>query len=221
MPEEPLSLEEQLKELLGIEPEGEVAKFSYDDFLEYFRRVPAGKMMRAKDWLNENLPVEGFAAASRWMEIIGNPTRMDKLYQGRLKAQEKDSIKDLAVGDDDEAFYEALILENVAKLDESRNSAQEVARITQNLNIFRKQLRDIRSRKPKKGSVLQQVLEAAAKPPPAPKKQTETKKKKGKKSGTRKTQTNGSRKKKSEVPKAVPEDSGEQGEKPKQAEKEK
>ena len=39
-----------------------------------------------------------------------------------------------------------------------------MARLTQNINIFRKELRDIRSRKPKKGTVLEKVLEKAAIP---------------------------------------------------------
>lgn len=215
MNEKPLTLEDQLEELLGVKPKGKIVSFTYDDYLEFFRKVPAGKMMKAKDWLTENLPVEGFAAASRWIEIISNPTRMDKLYQGRLQAKQKESIMDLAIGEDDEAFYEALIRENVAKLDESRNSAQEVARITQNLNIFRKQLREIRSRKPKKGSVLQQVLEAAKEPvkvvPQKPKK-TKVKKRKETKSGKRETQTDGQSEKKGEIPSSVQEDRGKQKE---------
>ena len=71
----------------------------------------------------------------------------------------------ISVGDDDEAFYEALIRENVQQLSTSNISQQEVARLTQNINIFRKELREIRSRKPKKGTVLEQVLEKAAIPP--------------------------------------------------------
>lgn len=144
--------------------------YTYDDWLDYFRRVPTQELLESRKVLAETLPVEGFAAANRWIEIIQNPSRMDKLYAARLKAETKETIMEIAVGDDDEAFYEALIRENVAKLDESRNSAQEVARITQNLNIFRQQLRDIRSRKPKKGTVLEKVLELSAEPPKPPKK---------------------------------------------------
>ena len=166
---------------LGVKPPKRVADCTYDDFLEYFRRVPTASLVRFKDELEALLPVEGFAAVSRWLEIVDDPSKMDKLYQGRLKAESRESIMDLAVGDDDVAFYEALIRETVTKLDESRNSAQEVARLTQNLNIFRAALRDARSRTPKKGSVLEKVLLASSKPPKAPqkrsKKATGTKKK--------------------------------------------
>lgn len=183
MQTKPETIKTQLEQMLGRKLQKRVDKMTYDDWLEYFRRIPAGLTMNAKDWLNMHIPSEGFAAASRWIEIIGKPTRMDKLYQGRLTAENKQSIMDLAVGDDDEAFYEALIRENVAKLDESRNSAQEVARITQNLNIFRQQLRDIRSRKPKKGTVLQKVLELSTEPAKAPKTAKKPAKKATKKKG--------------------------------------
>ena len=186
-----MELKSSLEKVLGTQIEETPENLDYDGWLEIFRKVPAGKIMAAKSWLEENIPAEGFAAASRWIEIIGNPTRMDKLYQGRLRAQEKESIMDLAIGDDDEAFYEALIKENVAKLDESRNSAQEVARITQNLNIFRQQLKEIRSRKPKAGAVLTKVLELSSQidKPQKPKRKTKPKTTKKKSATTKKKAT--------------------------------
>ena len=185
--------QKQLEEVLGQKIDGKPENFSYDDWLELFRKVPATRILGAKDWLNKNITVEGFAAASRWIEIIGNPTKMDKLYQGRLKAREKESIMDLAIGDDDEAFYEALIKENVLKLDESRNSAQEVARITQNLNIFRTRLREIRSRKPKKGTVLEKVLELSNMKPESPPKRLKRAKTTKKEQKSNKKKSNSSR----------------------------
>jgi len=141
----------------------------YDQWLEFFRKQPAGNLAKFERLKNE-IPTEGYAALKRWQEIIENPSKMDKLYQGRLKAQAEQDIMEIAVGDDDEVFYEALIKENVQQLNTSNISQQEVARLTQNINIFRKELRDIRSRKPKKGTVLEQVLQKAA-IPPKPKKQ--------------------------------------------------
>ena len=135
--------------------------YTYDDWLDYFRKIPTKELLESKKYLSEVLPVEGFAAASRWIEIIQNPSKMDKLYSARLKAKSEADIMQIAVGDDDEAFYEALIRENVQQLNTSNISQQEVARITQNINIFRKELREIRSRKPKKGTVLEQVLKKA------------------------------------------------------------
>lgn len=139
-------------------------ELDYDEWLEFFRKQPAGNLAKFEK-LKNVMPTEGYAALKRWQEIIENPSKMDKLYQGRLKAQAEQDIMQIAVSDDDEAFYEALIHENVQQLSTSNISQQEVARLTQNINIFRKELREIRSRKPKKGTVLEQVLEKAAIPP--------------------------------------------------------
>lgn len=135
-------------------------ELDYDQWLEYFRKQPAGKLPEFER-LKNVIPTEGYAALKRWQEIIENPSKMDKLYQGRLKAENDKNIMEVAVGDDDEVFYEALIKENVQQLNTSNISQQEVARLTQNINIFRKELREIRSRKPKKGTVLEQVLKKA------------------------------------------------------------
>ena len=152
-------------------------ELDYDAWLEFFRKQPAGKLAEYER-LKNDIPVEGYAALKRWQEIIENPSKMDKLYQGRLKAENDKNIMEVAVGDDDEVFYEELIRENVAQLSTSNISQQEVARLTQNINIFRKELREIRSRKPKKGTVLEKVLEKAALPPkkkkPAKKKAPKT-----------------------------------------------
>lgn len=152
-------------------------ELDYDQWLEFFRKQPAGKLSQFERLKNE-IPTEGYAALKRWQEILDNPSKMDKLYQGRLKAENDKNIMEVAVGDDDEVFYEALIKENVQQLNTSNISQQEVARLTQNINIFRKELREIRSRKPKKGTVLEKVLEKAAIPPkpkkPAKKKASKT-----------------------------------------------
>lgn len=139
-------------------------ELDYDQWLEFFRKQPAGNLVKFER-LKNIIPTEGYAALKRWQEIIENPSKMDKLYQGRLKAENDKNIMEVAVGDDDEVFYEALIKENVQQLNTSSISQQEVARLTQNINIFRKELREIRSRKPKKGTVLEKVLEKASIPP--------------------------------------------------------
>ena len=156
-------------------------KMNYDDFLDWFRKFSADELQSLSKEFKSNLPVEGYAAYKRWQEIIENPSKMDKLYQGRLKAENDKNIMEVAVGDDDEVFYEALIRENVQQLNSSNVSAQEAARLTQNLNIFRKELHEIRSRKPKKGTVLEKVLEKAA----IPAKSKTTEKKQGSKTASK------------------------------------
>lgn len=176
--------------------------YTYDDWLDYFRIIPTKELLESKKYLSEALPVEGFAAASRWIEIIQNPSKMDKLYSARLKAKTEADIMEIAVGDDDVAFYEALIRENVQQLNTSNISQQEVARLTQNINIFRKELRDIKSRKPKEGTVLEQVLKKAALPAKKPAK-TATQKKQGKKEASKTAPKASEKKKTSKVSSGV------------------
>ncbi len=159
--------------------------FTYDEWLEFFRKQPAGKLDEFEA-LKDKISTEGYAALKRWQEILENPSKMDKLYQGRLKAEKDKNIMEVAVGDDDEEFYEELIRENVRQLNTSNISQQEVARLTQNINIFRKELREIRSRKPKKGTVLEKVLEKAAMPAEKKQKSAKTSKTKPKAANSKK-----------------------------------
>ena len=157
-------------------PKKKSRSWTYDDWLDFFRKVPTDELLASQGELRK-MSVECYAAAVRWIDIIKNPAKMDKLYSARLKAESEAGIMDIAVGDDDEAFYEALIRENVQQLNGSNISAQEAARLTQNINIFRKELREIRSRKPKKGTVLEKVLEKAAMPAKSQKSEKPLKKK--------------------------------------------
>ena len=135
--------------------------YDYDQWLEFFRKTPASKVINSIDWLSENISGEGYAAAKRWLQIFDQPNRIDKLYKGQLDKQKEEDIMDIAIGDDDEAFYIALIRQNTAQLNNSSTSQQEVARLTANINIFRKELSLIRSRTIKKGTTLDRVLTAA------------------------------------------------------------
>lgn len=136
--------------------------YGYDEWLEFFRKIPAAELIDSIEELKARLPGDGYAAAMRWIDIFDNPGKMDKLYKGRLDKEIETDIMDLAIGDDDEKFYESLIRQNVEQLTSSSISQQEVARLSQNINIFRKELQNIRSRRPKSGSVLEKVLKAAA-----------------------------------------------------------
>lgn len=157
-------------------------EMDYNQWLDFFKNQPAGRLAQYER-LKNTIPTEGYAALKRWQEILEHPSKMDKLYQGRLKAESDKNIMEVAVSDDDEAFYEALIRENVQQLNTSNISQQEVARLTQNINIFRKELREIRSRKPKKGTVLEKVLEKAN----MPKKEEKVAKKKASKTPAKAT----------------------------------
>lgn len=153
-------------------------KMTYDDFLDVFRKYSANDLEKLSSEFKAKLPAEGYAAYMRWREILENPSKIDKLYSARLKASSEADIMEIAVGDDDEKFWKALIRENVHQLNSSTVSPQEAARLTTNIGIFRDKLKEVMSRKPKKGTVLEKVLEKAAIPPkskkPAKKKASKT-----------------------------------------------
>ena len=159
--------------------EKELAKikdFQYNDYLDWFRRLNTTVALDNEKNFKTLLPMEGWAAYLRWSEIFEKPSKIDKLLQGQLKNEREADIMDAAVGDDDEAFWSALIRENVDQLNSSNVSPQEVARLTQNLGIFRDKLHECRSRKPKVGTPLERAQKAAAmlgkKPPKAKNKHT-------------------------------------------------
>jgi hypothetical protein len=149
-----------MKRLVGLKDK---KKYSYDDWLEFFRKKSFDELVKISEEGKAYLPVDGYSALMRWRAVIVNPASMDKLYKGKLEKKVDEDIMQIAIGDDDEAFYEALIKKNTAQLNSGGISQQEVARLSQNINIFRKELREIRSRRPKSGTVLERVLAAADK----------------------------------------------------------
>ena len=179
------SLENALYDHLGVKPSGKVSVWKYSEWLEYFRNVPAANLMASKDFLQTNISAEGFAAASRWIEIFGNPKAIDKLYRGRLKAQQEETLVDLALADDDEAFYEALIKKTALEISECTCNTNEIARLTMNLRVFKKELHEIRSKKLKKGSVLEKTMLATARLPKPPENAKKAAKKPTKKKATK------------------------------------
>lgn len=166
-------------------------KMTYDDFLDEFRKYSANDLEKLSSEFKSKLPAEGYAAYMRWREILENPSKIDKLYSARLKASSEADIMEIAVGDDDEEFWKALIRENVRQLNSSTVSPQEAARLTTNIGIFRDKLKEVMSRKPKKGTVLEQVLKKAEIPQnkrkPAKKKASKTPSKASVKKKTTKT----------------------------------
>lgn len=169
---------------------------NYDDYLEYFKTVTPNKLKNLFKFGKDAIYVEAYAAVSRWVEIMGSPSKIEKIRRTKMAEDQEQNINDIAVGDDDEAFYEALIQQNVRQLNSTSVSQQEVARLTSNINIFRKELRTIRSRTIRKDTVLARIMESAngvqpkptAKNKAAPKRKPTVKKKtNAKKAKTRQT----------------------------------
>ena len=83
---------------------------------------------------------------------------MDKIIKAQVDEGRQSDLIDLAVGEDDEAYYEGIIKEIAIQMNSSGTSPQEFARLAANMNIARKELREIRSRRPKKGTKLDSIL---------------------------------------------------------------
>lgn len=136
----------------------------YEGWLNYFKTItPQQGRFLIRNGQNA-MDIEAYAALSRWYEIIANPNKIDKLYKAQLDKKAEEDIMEVAIGEDDEEFYKALIQKNVHQLQSSSVSQQETARLTANINIFRKELKVIRSRTVKKGTVLANILEEANRP---------------------------------------------------------
>lgn len=157
-------LTEELEEKIGLrlKPE-DLEDFDYNDWLDAFRKVPAAKILAMEEWLKANLPSEAYAAVVRWVEIFDNPHRIDKLLQSKLNNDETENLLELATGDDDEAFYVALVKKTARELEEAATS-QEVARLSMNLKIFKSELSNIRSKTAKKGTLVEKIFMSTAEP---------------------------------------------------------
>lgn len=207
-------IEEGLKTLLGIEvTPKQIREFTYNEWLDCFRSVPTAKLLNSTDWLQENLPIEAYAAAARWVEIIGNPHRIDKLLQTKLDQEEEEDLINLAVGDDPEAFQIALVKRTAKELKNAATS-QEVARLSMNLKLFQRDLAEIRSKRSKKGSLIEKIMNASSsRPDPlqiankrantAKSKKTTTRKKASAKKTTKKTAAKPAPKTNVEAPDAI------------------
>lgn len=149
----------------------------YNDWFAFFQKRNAQELIESAIWLAGELPSDGYAAYKRWLDIFDNPSKMEKISKAKMEEGREVNLIELSTGDDDEEFYKAIINEAAIQLSSSGTSPQEVARLTANINIFRKELREIRSRSVKKGTKLEIILAAAAAgPKKAPKPVTRSKK---------------------------------------------
>lgn len=155
---------------------------NYDDYLEYFKTITPNQLRQLMKTGKDSMPIEAYAALSRWAEIVGSPSKIEKIRRTKMAQDIEQNINEIAVGDDDIRFYEALIQQNVRQLNSTSVSQQEVARLTSNINIFRKELRMVRSRTVRKDTVLSRIIDQADDIKPKPVKKKTSKKKPAKKS---------------------------------------
>lgn len=164
---------------------------NYDDYLEYFKTITPNQLRQLMKTGKDSMQIEAYAALSRWAEIVGSPSKIEKIRRTKMAQDIEQNINEIAVGDDDIKFYEALIQQNVRQLNSTSVSQQEVARLTSNINIFRKELRMVRSRTVRKDTVLSRIIDQADDIKPKPVKKKTSKKKPAKKSTPKKKVADG------------------------------
>ncbi len=134
------------------------SKYDYNDWFTFFQKINADLLINSVEELQTRLPSDGYAALRRWLDIFDNPSKMEKISKAKMDEDRETDLIALAVGNDDEAYYVGVIRELAKQLNGSGTSPQEFARLSANMNVARKELREIRSRYTKKGTPLEKIL---------------------------------------------------------------
>jgi hypothetical protein len=132
----------------------------YDQWLNYFKHLPARvTKMLASSGL-DILPTDGYAALLLWHDIMQNPNRITKIYQAGLtagSAKNKKSIVDLANANDRLGVLKAVRDEIAAKLQKGAG-ARDTAALSREMTEIMTQISDYEKRQgPKKTTMLGQL----------------------------------------------------------------
>lgn len=134
----------------------------YDGWLNYFKTIPASHIRILARTGQDILGAEGFAALARWIDIISNPGRIDKIHQAGLtktKAKGAKSIAQLAAKNDRLGVLMAT-RDKIAEKLEKGAGARDTAALARELTEVMTQIADYEKRLgPKKATVLGKLLE--------------------------------------------------------------
>lgn len=134
----------------------------YDGWLNYFKTIPASHIRILARTGQDVLGAEGYAALARWIDIISNPGRIDKIHQaGLTKARGKGakSIAELAAKNDRLGVLEAT-RDKIAEKLEKGAGARDTAALARELTEVMTQIADYEKRLgPKKDTLLRQLLD--------------------------------------------------------------
>lgn len=75
---------------------------NYDGWLNYFKKIPVAHIKILLTTGEDILGAEGYAALTRWIDIISNPGRIDKIHKAGLTGSpnDKKTITSLAASND-------------------------------------------------------------------------------------------------------------------------
>lgn len=133
---------------------------NYDQWLNYFKKLSPAVTRQLADTGGYFIPNEGFAALSRWHDIISNPHRIDKIYQAGLRNNiEGKSIVELAEGNDELGVLKALRFNLAQKLEKGAGTRDTVALSEQLASVMGRIKQIEKALAPKQSTVLGTLLE--------------------------------------------------------------
>lgn len=134
---------------------------NYDDWLNYFKKIPPLKIQELARVGQGILSTEAYAALTRWADILKSPHRIDKIYQAgltRTKEGERKSITELAQANDKLGVL-YVIRDQIAEKLERGTGARDTANLAREMSEILDQISEEERRQgPKKNTVLAGLL---------------------------------------------------------------
>lgn len=134
---------------------------NYDDWLNYFKKIPPAKVQELARVGLAILSTEAYAALTRWNDILKSPHRIDKIYQAgltRSKSGERKSITELAQANDKLGVLYA-IRDQIAEKLERGTGARDTANLSREMGEILDQISEEERRAgPKKDTKLAELL---------------------------------------------------------------
>lgn len=132
----------------------------YDDWLDYFRKIPPATARQLAVIGQEFLSTEAYAALTRWVDILRSPHRIDKIYQAGIakRRTEQKSVTELAQQNDKLGVLYAIRDQIAEKLDRGAG-ARDTANLAREMGDVLDQISEAEKRAgPKKDTVLAELL---------------------------------------------------------------
>lgn len=138
---------------------------NYDEWLNYWKTLSPNKLKLLSKTGLDILPTEAYSALIRWMDIMNNPARIDKLHQSGLTnpklGKNQKSIVELALSNDRLGVLKATRDQIAEKLQKGAG-ARDTAALAREMTEIMTQIADYEKRQaPKRSTKLGALLQDA------------------------------------------------------------
>jgi hypothetical protein len=133
---------------------------NYDGWLNYFKKIPVSHIRILVNTGQDILGAEGYSALTRWIDIISNPGRIDKIHKAGLtgSAANGKTITELALANDRYGVLKAIRDQLASKLQNNPGN-RDTADLSKQLTEVMTQIADYERRlAPDKKTVLGDLL---------------------------------------------------------------